>query len=258
MTVQFAHGEEVDGEGIASCGDYSISDCKTMALAAAKRDAAEKGSRVFISSSTLMQDYALTSDIVQSSVKAKILGFEVLENGLLGETGYRYLIRARVTPDFSESFPDAKEMSTKGGGKLPAWIFSPKVKDAFAASSCVPATGSMNLDRRVASANARAELAQRLMTRIIAMDETIESLDDRLVAASYTATTRSLASQSLRGSMIVNSGYFEIDDVRHFCAMVSMPENGGRELFENILEAANLPESSQGDALYESFLNGGT
>jgi hypothetical protein len=228
-----------------------------MALAAAKRDAAEKGSQVFVSSRTLIEDYQVTSDMVESGVKARILGFEVLENGLMGETGYRYLIKARVTPDFTANQSDSEDTITVAGKALPTWIFSPRApRDSFAASACIPATGSMNLDRRIASANARAELAQTLMTTVIAMDESIESMQDMLTPASYTSTTRSLAAQSLRGSSVAQAGYYEIDQVRHFCALVTMPEGGGRDLFEGIMAAANLTGSEQENTLYESFLDG--
>ncbi|RMH52191.1 MAG: hypothetical protein D6682_02430 [Zetaproteobacteria bacterium] len=88
--------QTVTAHGEVSCGDYSIKVCRQMALEEAKRNAVEKGSAVVIDSLTEMKDMELTRDEVRSRVQATLIRTEVVDKGMIGESGYFYDIRAVV------------------------------------------------------------------------------------------------------------------------------------------------------------------
>lgn len=96
----------VVAEGQVSCGDASISQCREQALQEALRRAVEQGAGAFIDSSTVMQDYVVESDLVRAASRGRVVRYEVLEQGLVGETGYRYRVRAVVAP-VPEPVPEA-------------------------------------------------------------------------------------------------------------------------------------------------------
>ena len=57
------------------------------------------------------------------------------------------------------------QQSQQGAGGLPQWVMNPYIDDGFASAQCVPYSSNMSIDRQLAVANARTDLAQQLETK---------------------------------------------------------------------------------------------
>ena len=60
----------------------------------------------------------------------------------------------------------------------PDWIMRPTAEGGFAATECVKDSGNLSLDRQVAVAKARAEVAKQVELRVAAMDKTYTRLTE--------------------------------------------------------------------------------
>jgi len=94
---------QVEGYGEASCMRVTVSECQKAAKQAAERDAAERGSIVVVQSITQMENFQLTEDRVRSAVTGRLSNVQVLEEGWIGRSTYKYRIGATVTPVVSDA-----------------------------------------------------------------------------------------------------------------------------------------------------------
>lgn len=111
QSVAELHGEElrqqierehvVEARGEFSCGQQSIADCKQMALAQAKRNAAEQGAAVLVQAATEVENFALSRDQVRTEVEALVLQYDILDADFVGSSGYFYHIRATIKGQLS-------------------------------------------------------------------------------------------------------------------------------------------------------------
>ncbi|MEM7362976.1 MAG: hypothetical protein AAF525_03065 [Pseudomonadota bacterium] len=238
--------QDVIAEGVASCGEMSIADCKAMAFSEARRAAIEQGTPVLIQSMTEMRDFTLAKDEVSSRVRGRVLSSEVLESGFMNETGYRVKIKARVQ---GERLPEERiAIEEAKAGALPDWVNNPSWPDSLATSACVNKKGSMNLTQRRADNAARAALGQILNTRVDVMDETTEVLDGGF-SERFVAVSRSTTRVALRGSRRVASGTYSIDDEPHYCVLVALPDENVERLFEELLKDESLNDEDAGALL---------
>ena len=65
----------------------------------------------------------------------------------------------------------APEQAQQSSSELPVWVLNPYIEDGFASAQCVPYSGNMSIDRQLAVANARTDLAQQLETKVAALDK---------------------------------------------------------------------------------------
>lgn len=140
----------------------------------------------------------------------------------------------------------------------PAWIDQPVVADGIAESACVSSSGNMTLDKKRATANARAMIAQSIETRIKAMDKTYqrvtESEEAMTSGSTFESVSKQVTDQSLNGTKVVESGYFKINEKNQYCVMVGFGQQQTREVFENAMKAAKAEMSPTSErAMYEEF-----
>jgi len=143
-------------------------------------------------------------------------------------------------------------------GNYPSWIDKPVVADGIAESACVSSSGNMTLDKKRATANARAMIAQSIETRIKAMDKTYqrvtESEQEMTSGSTFESVSKQVTEQSLNGTKAVESGYFRINDKSQYCVMVAFGQQETKAVFEQALKAANTPLSPTSErAMYEEF-----
>ncbi|MDX8377786.1 MAG: SUMF1/EgtB/PvdO family nonheme iron enzyme [Mariprofundales bacterium] len=84
--------------GEASCGNDSIKVCKQHALEQAKRMAVEEGANTLINTFSEVNNFTLITDEIRSNIQATILQYKVIDTGFIGESGFFYIIRAKVKP----------------------------------------------------------------------------------------------------------------------------------------------------------------
>ncbi len=140
----------------------------------------------------------------------------------------------------------------------PAWIDQPVVEDGIAESACVSSSGNMTLDKKRATANARAMIAQSIETRIKAMDKTYqrvtESEESMSSGSTFESVSKQVTEQNLRGSKVEKGGYYKINDKNQYCAMVAFGQQKTKDIFDSVMEASKVQVNPTSERLmYEEF-----
>lgn len=143
--------------------------------------------------------------------------------------------------------------------KIPQWVLNPTVESGLASSSCVTASNSFSIDRSQAAAQARAELASQIETRVSSLQEEyntkISSLGNTNIESTINITTVQLTDQYLRGSKVVKVDYAQMDKVNNLCVMVTLSENKTKDLFSQLLKQAPIKLDPENETLlYLHFL----
>ena len=143
-------------------------------------------------------------------------------------------------------------------GAIPSWILNPQVEDGIAVSECVLFSGNMSIDRQQAVANARTSLAQRIATRVSAMDK---SYRDKVEVASgvesgstFSSVSKQVTQQTLTGTNPMKTDIVKIAEKDNLCVLVVVGQESTKDIFENLLNKAKRPMSAQQkDVLYAEF-----
>ncbi len=152
----------------------------------------------------------------------------------------------------------------------PDWIMRPTSEGGFAATECVKDSGNLSLDRQIAVAKARAEIAKQVELRVAAMDKTYTRLteeaeqgtqrENTTVAQSksfqtaFESVSKQIAEQTLGGLTPSRVEYVELNDTRNLCAMIAVDRSQTRQVYEQIVQASSeklAPAASE--ALYKDF-----
>ena len=152
----------------------------------------------------------------------------------------------------------------------PEWIMKPKAEGGFAATECVKDSGNLSLDRQMAVAKARAEIAKQVELRVAAMDKTYTRLaeesnagmqndnasssNSKSVQTAFESVSKQIAEQTLTGLTPSRVEYVELNDARNLCAMITVDRSQTRQVYEQIVQASGeklAPAASE--ALYKDF-----
>ena len=150
----------------------------------------------------------------------------------------------------------------------PDWIMRPTAEGGFAATECVKDSGNLSLDRQMAVAKARAEIAKQVELRVAAMDKTYTRMSEetnapagaeapaqsRKVETAFESVSKQIAEQTLGGLTPSRVEYVELNDARNLCAMISIDKSQTRQVYDSIVQASGqklAPATSE--ALYKDF-----
>lgn len=150
----------------------------------------------------------------------------------------------------------------------PDWIMRPTTEGGFAATECVPDSGNLSLDRQIAVAKARAEVAKQFELRVAAMDKTYTRLaqetnapagaekpaHSRGLQTAFESVSKQIAEQTLTGLTPTRVEYVELEDVRNLCAMIAVDKLKARQAYEQIVQASGQKvDAAASEALYREF-----
>lgn len=153
----------------------------------------------------------------------------------------------------------------------PEWIMKPTTEGGFAATECVRDSGNLSLDRQIAVAKARAEVAKQLELRVAAMDKTYARMTEetnappgaekpsqaRSLQTAFESVSKQVAEQTLTGLAPARVEYVELDDQRSLCAMVTVDRSQAREVYDDIVQASGRKvDAATNEALYKEFSGG--
>ncbi|WP_354623965.1 hypothetical protein [Psychromonas sp. MME2] len=143
-------------------------------------------------------------------------------------------------------------------GSIPKWILDPQIEDGIAVSECVLFSGNMSIDRQQALANGRASLAQRIESRVSALDkiyrDKIEVSSGVESGTTFSSVSKQVTQQTLVGTSLVKTDIVEIAGKDNLCVLVAIGQESTKEIFDNLVNAAKRPMSAQQkDLLYTEF-----
>ena len=115
-------------------------------------------------------------------------------------------------------------------------------EDGFASAQCVPYSGNMSIDRQLAIANARTDLAQQLETKVAALDKVFRERTDVSSGVSsgstFSSVSKQLTQQTLIGTRPERVDFVEIDGNKNLCVLLTMGREKTLSLFDNMLDAS--------------------
>lgn len=152
----------------------------------------------------------------------------------------------------------SSSIETTSVGDIPTWVLNPQVEDGIAVSECVLFSGNMSIDKQHALANARTSLAQRIETRVSAMDK---SYRDKVEVASgvesgstFSSVSKQVTQQTLVGSNLIKTDITNIAGKDNLCVLLAIGQQSTKDVFEALVNEAQRPMSvPQKDALYADF-----
>ncbi|MGB1455617.1 hypothetical protein [Spongiibacter marinus] len=134
------------------------------------------------------------------------------------------------------------QQSQQGAGGLPQWVMNPYIDDGFASAQCVPYSNNMSIDRQLALANARTDLAQQLETKVAVLDKVFRERTDVSSGVSsgstFSSVAKQLTQQTLIGTRAERVEFVEIDGKKNLCVLVTMGRDKTLALFDNMLAAS--------------------
>jgi hypothetical protein len=152
----------------------------------------------------------------------------------------------------------------------PDWIMRPAVEGGWAATECVRDSGNLSLDRQIAVAKARAEIAKQVELRVAAMDKTYTRLSEeanqggssgaatasqsKAFQSAFESVSKQIAEQTLGGLAPTRVEYVELNDARNLCAMIAVDRSAVRSVYDQVVSASGqtlAPAASE--ALYRDF-----
>jgi len=143
-------------------------------------------------------------------------------------------------------------------GEIPQWVANPQVEEGMAVTECVPASDNYSVDRREATANARASLGQQIQTKVQAMEKTyqrtIRADDKTTTGTTFESVSKQLTEQTLQGTFPSQKGYEMLNGRKHMCVMLTMGGSKMKNFFDKLMEKSEADVSPQDeDFLYQEF-----
>jgi hypothetical protein len=150
------------------------------------------------------------------------------------------------------------EVETTSVGEIPSWILNPEIEDGIAVSECVLFSGNISIDKQQAKANARASLAQRIETRVSAMDKVyrdkIEVASGVESGSTFSSVSKQVTQQTLTGTSVLKTDIIELAGKDNLCVLLGIGQSATKEIFEELVNKSNRSMSaSQKDVLYAEF-----
>ena len=141
---------------------------------------------------------------------------------------------------------------------VPDWVFNPYVEDGIASSQCIPSSGNFSVDRSAAIAQARADLAQQINSKVSAMAKTyqerIDTAGGTQIGSNFTNVSKQVANQTLVGSRPQKVEYVELDEKKNVCVLVTLGGSTTKKIFDEVLNQSGASvQPSQKDILYQEF-----
>src|SRR5687767_8016271 len=153
------------------------------------------------------------------------------------------------------------------GSQPPDWIMRPTAEGGWAATECVKDSGNLSLDRQIAVAKARAEIAKQVELRVAAMDKTYTRRDEeanqnaqgaepttgqsKTFQTAFESVSKQVAEQTLGGLTPSRVEYVELNEARNLCAMIAVDRSAARQVYDQVVQASGqklTPAASE--ALY--------
>ena len=152
----------------------------------------------------------------------------------------------------------------------PEWIIKPTAAGGWAATECVKDSGNLSLDRQIAVAKARAEIAKQIELRVAAMDKTYTRLSEeanqnvqdakpttgesKQFQSAFESVSKQIAEQTLGGLTPSRVEYVELNEVRNLCAMIAVDRTAARQVYDTVVQASGEKLSpAASEALYKDF-----
>ena len=135
---------------------------------------------------------------------------------------------------------------------IPQWILNPTTDNGITATGCTLWHGSMNLDKQIATARARKELAQQVKVKVQAVDKFYSKQTGEKTQNGFESVFQQVTDEVLRGTKPERIEVLSFDGKKQLCAQVTLRQPQLKATFQQLKIASTLDI----DAKQESELFG--
>lgn len=144
----------------------------------------------------------------------------------------------------------------------PDWYYSPadSIANALNAASCVAIPGgNLEIARKQALANGRADIASQIETRVKAMDKTYDRLantdEGSSVGGTFESVSKQVTNQVMSGVRAVKSARVDDSGKPYFCSLVSLDPEKTSQLVDQIIAASGVNISGDSESVLREQFN---
>ncbi|MFT7558526.1 MAG: hypothetical protein ACI93R_000421 [Flavobacteriales bacterium] len=138
----------------------------------------------------------------------------------------------------------------------PNWYYSPSeaIPNALSTASCaaIPA-GNMEVARKKALVNGRADLAAQIETRVKAMDKAYSTLASTekgdLLNETFETVTKQVSNQTMSGVRAIKSTRVTDGGKQYFCSLISLDPAATKGMIDAIFKAAGSNLSADEESI---------
>lgn len=144
----------------------------------------------------------------------------------------------------------------------PSWYYSASeaVPNALSTASCVaiPA-GNLEIARKKALVNGKADIAGQIETRVKAMDKAYDRMattdEGDSVGGTFESVTKQVANQALSGVRAIKSARVTDAGKPYFCSLVSLDPTATKSLIDSLIRASGSNLSSANESVLREQFN---
>ena len=116
----------------------------------------------------------------------------------------------------------------------------------------------MSIDKQQAIANARTALAQRIETKVSALDKTyrdkVEVASGVESGSTFSSVSKQVTEQTLVGTTPIKADIVNIAGKDNLCVLVAIGQQATKSVFDELVSASKRPmNAEQKDVLYQEF-----
>lgn len=146
--------------------------------------------------------------------------------------------------------------SKYGGSEIPDWVLNPKSADgSLVAAGCADWTGSLSLDRKIALAKARSDLAQQIKIKIQGVDKIYAKKENNQAAQNvFESVSEQITDSTLQNVKVEKVETLTIDKKKQLCTLVKIDKQQSKTMFRSIVKASALAiNADEEEKLYNQF-----
>ena len=137
---------------------------------------------------------------------------------------------------------------------VPDWVMNPKSDAGLAATGCAPLANDMAMSRNMAVALARRDLAQKMETRVSAVDKLYSEKSATGSSQHFAQSAELVTDQVLSNTTPDRIEVLELNGQDNVCAMLTLNQTAMKSTFRSIAKGTQLKLSQQDEQeLYAEF-----
>jgi uncharacterized protein YcfL len=137
---------------------------------------------------------------------------------------------------------------------VPDWVMNPKSDAGLAATGCAPLANDMAMSRNMATALARRDLAQKMETRVNAVDKLYSEKTATGSSQHFSQSAELVTDQVLSNTSPDRIEVIELNGQDNVCAMLTLDQKTMKSTFRSIAKGTQLKLSQQQEQeLYAEF-----
>ncbi|HEY5603684.1 MAG TPA: LPP20 family lipoprotein [Gammaproteobacteria bacterium] len=139
---------------------------------------------------------------------------------------------------------------------IPSWIFNPTSTDgSLVAAGCTDWTDNLSLDKKIALAKARSDLAQQIKIRIKGVDTLYAKKENNNAPQNvFESVSEQITDSTLQDVKVEKLETVNLQGRKQLCTLLRLSKEQGQTMFRSLVKATALTINAEEEAkLYNQF-----